>query len=179
MARFEDGDIVTAYVVVNKMSSMVGGRQGIQAWSFDKDLAEAYMKFHSCPNFKLKKITDEIRQINYTLEESINDKIGIYNIRTKNPGKDKMMVIQVPMTGTEFDHINAECSSFMQNSIDYSLLSKGYDYLTPKWQKVMSKIMLPDVCRFVLHNKSTRHIEQMDIDQLLALARSFPANFGE
>ena len=160
MAKYEPGDIVTIYLVIMKRPN---GKSGIQAWSMNKDMAQCYMKFHNCPNFKMKSFRGTNEEVNRLTEENINDEIGIFNIRTHNPDKPdskKAVALPIPMTDTEYQHITSECSSFMANVITYS--SRMYE-----------------VCQFVVHNKPSRILETIEFDQLLVLARSFPENFGE
>lgn len=179
MAKYEDGDIVTAHFVVLKKPN---GRAGIQAWSMDKATAQCYMKFHSCPHFKLKSLRATIREINQITEENIHDTISIYNIRTHNPDKPeskKPAIVQVPMTATEYEHIISECGTFMSNDIDYSLLLSAYEYMTPEYQKLFQRTLMPMVAQNVIHGKHYAILDNIEFDHLLVLARSFPGNFGE
>lgn len=179
MAKYEPGDIVTIYLVIMKRPN---GKSGIQAWSMNKDMAQCYMKFHNCPNFKMKSFRGTIEEVNRLTEENINDEIGIFNIRTHNPDKPdskKAVALPIPMTDTEYQHITSECSSFMANDINYSFMAEAYDYMKPEYQRLFRNILMYEVCQFVVHNKPSRILETIEFDQLLVLARSFPENFGE
>lgn len=178
MPKFDSGDIVTIYFVVTHGTS----RTGIQAWTFEKTLADFYMEFHKCKHFKLKSMKGTIEEMYKITEENIHDEIAIYNLWThdpKDPTSDKPVTIPVPMTGTEYQHVNGECQSFMQNDIDYSLLSQGMDYMEPEYQKLLARTGLTDIIRYVIHNKQSKFVEGLQMDQLMVFARSFPDCFGD
>lgn len=176
MKQYEHGDIATFYFIINKF----GNNNIIKAYTDSKDLAKIYMDFHKCKKFTIKKVTKPIDEITPILEENIHDEIGVYNIIIKDPdkkyGKTKEAII--PATMTEMHYINEEARTYMGSRVSYDNLNMMIPYLKNKYQRALHDILLNDVIAYVVHNKHSNILTDIDFDTLMMLYRSFPDEFG-
>lgn len=177
MYKYEDNDIATFYFVIRE--DKIKHQKGVQAWTDEKDLAEYYLRFHNCPDFKLKDVTNKIEEINKILNENIHDEIGIYNITIRNPDKPrKTKNIFIPATNNEMTFVNGECNSFVSSRVNYSFLNSAIPYLKDKYAKCMKNIFLTCIIDSEIHGKDIPILRDFKFDQLKMLYRSFPGNFG-
>ena len=180
MAKYQSGDIVTFYFVIKDM----GSEKIIQGWTDNKEIAKFYIEFHKCKDFKLKKITNTIEEINKISEENWNDEIKLFNIITRNRNKkskhdDNFETIAIPATETEIRFVREETSTFLASRINYGLLNEVIPYMKKKYRDVLESIFLTDIIRKVIYNKNERITQLVEIDQLMILYKSFPENFGK
>lgn len=178
MKRYDADEIVTYYFVIMS-SDGLGGSDRVQAWSDDKDMVKAYMDFHKCPRFRMRKITKVMREMADILNENNHDEIHMYNITIrdpKHPRKTKEIVI--PATVTEQLFINEEMNTFMMSSIDYGYLASVIPYLKPKYRKAIDAIGLTDIIKKNVHGQNPTSLQNVHMDQLMILAHSFPDHFG-
>lgn len=174
---YDSNDIVDYYFI------MVTDRNGtrVQAWTEEKVLAEAYMEFHNCKHFKLKKMTNTLNNLYKIIEENLHDEIQLYNITipkdSKHPGKTKTIV--VPCTKSEINVINDDSVNFMATQVPYHEMDKISRWLRPKYQRALKGILFRDVCDQVLSIKSpSRILRNIDMNGLKVLIQSFPDSFG-
>lgn len=181
MAKYENGDICTFYFVIRE--DKIKDIKIVQGWTDDKKLAEFYMEFHKCKNFKLKTVTNKIEEINKILNENYNDEIKICNIMVRNTdpkrkkGEEAKMII-IPATETEVTFINAETNTFMASRVNYSFMNEAIPYLKKKYRDALKSIFLVDIINHELHSKDSAVLQEFNFDQLSILFRSFPENFG-
>lgn len=178
MKTFEKDDVVTCYFVIYDDSNI---RQ-IQAWSYSKDMAEMYMDFHKCKLYHLKTVTTRAEELSEVISENIVSQINLYNIVTKNrdPKRKKNQpskIIPIPATDTEMALIREEESGFMSMSIDYSYLLMVVPYLKDKYQEALNGILLDDVSNAVIHNRRSKRLEHIEMDELLLMAKSLKGHF--
>lgn len=179
MVKYEKDDIATYWFVIKSSH----GESNIQAWTDDKDMLEYYINFHKCKSFKVKKMTDTMQHIYQVINESVHDKIDIYNITIKNPnpkpGKE-FKNIMIPMTETEMHFVNEECQTFCATRVPYSEVSKKIYMLKNKYQRALEGILFVATMRTVLAEESPNPIlTSIAMDQLRILVESFPDNFGK
>lgn len=177
MKRYDEDDIVTYYFVI---SSNNKGDKQIAAWTDDKQLAKFYMDFHNCKHFRLKVISDmPIKNIGDIVDECLHDEIGIYNIKVRNNNKrGEMKTISIPATESEMLFVNADAQSYFASYVDYGFLNMVIPYLKDKWQVVLNDILLDDVIKLVIHNRQSKYLQHIELDQLALLCKSFIDNFG-
>lgn len=178
MKKYEHGDRATFYFIIAK-SETTGDY--VQAWSDDKDLIEAYLEFHHCKNFKLKKIDDIIDNITPLIEENIHDEIQVFPILTRDRDSKKSYKtkqIYIPATETERQFINEECQTFLATVIRYSVINEYAPRLRHKYQRALDDILLSSVVYAIVHNKSVPVLNHIDFDHLAILYKCFPHNFG-
>lgn len=180
MAKYESGDIVTYYFIIKE----IDGNKMVQAWTDNKDLANAYIDFHGCRNFIMKKITGTIDDITKIINENINDEIKLFNVITRNRNKsrkdpDNTTTICIPATDFECRFIREEANTFMSSRINYGLINDAMPYLKKKYQNVLQSIFLTDVIRKVVYSQNVKFTQMVDYDSLMILLRSFPETFGE
>lgn len=179
MAKYEHGDIATYYFIVIEDSDI----KRIQAWTDKKELAKVYLEFHNCKNLVMKSMTKSIDEIAKILEENWNDEIQIVNITIKNREKHKKgketITVAVPITKTEGVFINEECANFLIQNVRYSYLNTAIPFLKGKYQRALNDILLWPVIKKVCDNKQHPILEQVEMDQLLILFKSFPDMFGK
>ena len=174
--KLDANDIISMYFI----SKVFDGHHLVQAWTDDKELLKAYMEFHKCEHFKVKKITNTVAKINVLLEENYWDEIQIYNIvtRDKSNKHNNIGSIFIPATETEIKLIREECATFMASRIDYSFINDALPYLKERYQNVLKSIFLDDVIKMVVYSKPNRFTESITFDELILLIKSFPENFG-
>lgn len=178
MNRYDPDELVTFYFVIMS-SDGIYGEDRIQAWSDRKDLVKAYMQFHKCPHYRLKKITKPMHQMVEILDENNHDEINMYNITTRDPKHPKRTKrIVIPATVTEQLFINEEIANFMMTQIDYAFLANAVPYLKPKYQRALEQVLLMDIIRKNVHGQNPVSLQKVEMDQLLVLVRSFPEHFG-
>jgi len=176
MERYDRGDIATFYFIINDD----GKNKAIRAWTDKKQLAEIYLDFHKCPNYRLKKVTKCIDEINEILDENNNDEIVIGNIYMKDPDRKKgnVKIVSIPVTQVEITFINEECETFLSSRINYSYLNGVIPYLKKKYREALTDIFLPSIIKKVVYNKNDMINQDIKFDQLMVLFRSFPDDFG-
>ena len=177
MVEYSNDDVATYYFVVNEISDT---NKVIQAWTDNKYLAKSYMKFHNCSKFTLKKISQRVGDIKRSIEdEEYHLELGISQIYTrseKDPSKGKW--ISVPVTGSEMYFINDESNTFFSSRIPYSYIEDVICHLKYKYQKALDDILLSSVIRKVIYQRGDKYIDNIELDGLMILLRSFPDNFG-
>jgi len=176
MAKYEPGDIATYYFVI--LEDEHGKR--IQGWTDRKSLAEFYMKFHNCSNYRLKKVTKTIEEIRGITEENCHDEIILANIITRDRNKkgSEIKHIVVPTTETEIRFVNEECDTFFSGKVNYAYLDGATQFLKNKYQRALERLFLPLIISKAVYNRSDPYREGIELDQLMVLFRSFPTNFG-
>jgi len=178
MERYDRDDQVTIYFVIHDL----GDRQQVQAWSDNKEYVKAYMEFHKCRNFKLKSMTDVMRNILPILDENTNDEISLYNLTVKNPnhkrGKEAKYLV-APLTSTESMMINDEAKNFLLTRINYGYANEAFPYLKNKYQKALKDIFFEIIMKHIVYNTRNKLIEEFMLDELMILYESFPEHFGD
>lgn len=171
--KYELGDVVTCYFVVDEHDN----HPMIRGWSDDKDLVKAYMNFHKCKNYRLKKMTAVSQEIMAIIEENWNDEIGLYNVQTKD--KDGRMKNQiVPLTETEQLLISGESNDMMSSRVNYGYINEVMYYLKNKYQKAFKQILLKQVIDAVVYSKNAKLIQEIGMDEINILLYSLPDQFG-
>ena len=167
-------DECTMYFVVHsdEQSKMIVG------WSDDKDIIDAYMEFHKCKDFKVKKYTDSARKMNDLLDENNNDEIELYNIKIRSNDKKMTKDVVVPMTRTEHMCVNDDTVNLGYTRLDYSLLNEARFYLKDKYQKALNSIFLEAAINKVLYNQLDNIMASIEVDELMILYKNFPDKFG-
>jgi REP element-mobilizing transposase RayT len=175
MAVYEPDDIVTCYFIIKKNNN----DKRIKAWSEKKSLINIYMKFHNCSNFEVKKITTSLKEIRYITEENLHDEIAITNIITRDRNKKHSVpiVIQIPATDIELRFVKEESDTFYASHIDYGSLNKVIPYLKYKYQKALDILLLNSIIRRTVHNKIDKINQQIELDELMILFKSFIDDF--
>ena len=176
MEKYDRGDIVTLYLIINDD----GKNKMIRAWTDKKQLAEIYLDFHKCPKYRLKKVTKSLEEIIDVINENANDEIVIGNIYMKDHERKKgnVKIVSIPVTQTEITFISEECETFLSSRINYSYLNGVIPYLKRKYREAMSDIFLPSGINKAVNNKNDKIYENIKFDQLMVLFRSFPDDFG-
>jgi len=177
MALYYKGDMATFYFIIKEVP---GEESYIKAWTDSKELARFYLKFHKCPYFRIKKITNTIEEIRKITGENHTDRISIGRLVTRDRERDDGSVtyISVPITDTEMDIVNHESMSFFSGRIKYNLMDKVIPSLKPKYRELMKEIFLPSVIKRTIHNQPNGCAEAIIMDQLMVLFQSFPDEFG-
>lgn len=179
MAKYEPGDIVTYYFIINENDK---DESTIQAYTDEKVLAKYYLEFHKCKKFVLKTMTKTIEEIALILEENKNDEIALYNITVRDPkSKDrrKSKMITIPATDTEMMFVNEETKTYFSSHICYTLLNQAKPYMKRKYRDALDAIFLQDVINVDINNlPPSRILLNSELDQLLLLFKSFSENFG-
>lgn len=176
MKRYEEDDIMTCYFVIYRDGNM----NVIRGWSDDKDYVKAYMDFHNCKKYKIKKMTDTFKRVSQILEENINDEINIYNINARsNKKKESSRSMIIPMTETEHVLVNEESNTFLASRVNYGYINDCMYYLKGKYQRVLKDIMLEDVMKNVIYNKHTELTINLEMDDLMTLYMSLPDQFDK
>ncbi len=174
--KYQPGDIAQFYFVVFNDN----GDKRIVGWTDDKQLAKFYLEFHNCKNLELKEKRAKVEVIYGIIDENVHDQIDIYNIIVRDPDKpDRVITINIPATETEKNFVDSETNTFMESRVAYGLLNEVIPFLKPKYQRALKQLLLPDVIMSVCHNKRTQIIDQIELDQLMILYRSFPSMFGK
>lgn len=174
--KYETGDIATYYFIImdkDNKSSIVG-------WTDDKDLAKAYLDFHNCKCFKMKKYVATIEEIYKMLEENINDEIRMINIairNTKKNRKDDVEFITIPATELQNINLKDETMNFLYTSINYSYINNAIPYLKNKYQEALEDIYLIKLINAVLNNRPSKFSTKLMFDELVLLTRIFPDQF--
>jgi len=174
----EGDDIVTYYFIIHHDRDI----KRIAGWTSKKKLAEAYMKFHNCPDFELKKVTrtlDEIYKI--TQEENLHDEIGISHIYTRNRKKDRsdeLKIIIIPATKSEMNLVKTECDTLFAGRIDYTCIDRAFPYLKKKYREALEILFLGSILRKAIHNRSDKYNSVIEFDQLMVLFKSLNSSFG-
>lgn len=173
IAKYEPDDIVTFYYVIYQGS--------IKGWTDSKDLAEAYMTFHSCRGYILKKMRDRWSKIVHILNENANDEIQIHFMETRDPkNAHKTKLIAVPLTHTEAVFVNDEVQTFMATVINYSFLASAIPYLKKKYQNALKGIFLLEIISYTLSGGGAGDLDllaEIQFDQIKILFRNFPDQF--
>ena len=173
MKKYDSDDIVTFYFVIYQ--------DNVKAWTDDKDLAEAYMSFHSCKKYTLKKMRDRWTKIVYILNENANDEIQINFMETRDPSKkNTTKLVAVPLTQTEAAFVHDEIQTFMATSVNYTFLSSAIPYLKKRYQNALSGIFLSEVIKYTLTGGQAGDLDilaEIQMDQVKVLYRNFPDQF--
>lgn len=176
MERYERDDIATFYFIINDDNN----HTMIRAWTDKKQLAEVYLDFHKCPNYRLKKVTKSFKEMIEIINENANDEIVIGNIYMKDPDKNhgKPKIVSIPVTNTEITFISEECETFLSSRINYSYMNDVIPYLKKKYREALGDIFLPSIIKKVVYNRNDDINQELRFDQLMVLFRSFPNDFG-
>lgn len=173
--KYDEGDLATYYFVINDN----GVDRIIQGWTDNKDLANSYMEFHKCKNYKLKTVTKNIEEISEILEDNKHDEIQIKNIVIRHPKHpSKMKYVPAPITETEWRFINEECKTLLSSMVNYAFLNSAIPYLKGKYKEDLERILLIDAIRVTIHGKRSPILESVQLDQMMVLLYSFKDNFG-
>lgn len=174
MAKHDPDDIVTTYFVLKKE----GDKTIIQGWSEDKKMVEAYMEFHNCKKFRVKKVTMVAKKMAETYEENIHDEIDLFNITTRDQKhRCEVKSITIPATATEIQLLNDETNTLATSLIDYSFINGAVPYLKKKYRQALMDVGLLDFIKKILHNQRSKFVDIMQFDQLILLYRLFNDNF--
>lgn len=168
-------EIVDCYFVIHHHDM----GKTIKAYSYEKKLAQYYMKFHNCKNYELRKVSKPMKVLDNILNESNNDKITIVNIYTrdrKHPGEKEL--IAVPLTSGEELLIRDDCNEFIKREINYSVIDKVFPYLKDRYKKALSRVFLPHIIQHVCHNNKNHVSKSIDFDQLFILRDFWADEFG-
>lgn len=178
MRRYVVDDVIPFYFIIS--SNRKNDNKAIAAWTDDKQLAKFYMDFHNCKYLRLKVISDKpVSYIGGIIDECIHDEIGIYNIKVRSGNRrEEMKTISIPATESEMMFVNADSQSYFASYVDYGYLNKVIPYLKDKWQGVLEDVLLNDVIKSVIHNKQSKYLQHIELDQLALLCKSFIDNFG-
>lgn len=179
MAKYETGDIVTFWFVIYH-DPRHGKR--IQAFSDNKNLVKFYMEFHKCEQFSLKSLTGTIDSMIGIMNDNTLDELEIASVYTRDPnakkGRNKMKLIQVPMTQNEMAFVKEDSVDFLSSQINYSYLAEVIPYLKEKYQRALDDILLTDIIQSVVHQKRSRKLELVDIDQISLMPKLPNSHFG-
>ena len=173
MKRYDEDDTIVLYAAVYKD----GGITYIRAWSDNKDLVQAYLDFHKCKRFKMKSLTGVVKDLMNIINENIHDEVNMFNIKIHDK-QNKIKMISVPMTETEFNTIQSERVHYFQSHIDYHAINTAFYFLKNKYQRALSGILLEDAMKSVCHDKTSELLKRIKFDEFLILVRSFPDYFG-
>lgn len=176
MAKYEPGDIAKYYFVI---FTGPDGESTVQAWTDNKDLLDMYLKFHKCKRFEVKVVSNYIEEIIKLCEENRNDEILLYRINTRDPKKKgEVMGMTIPATNTEVTFINEETNTFMTSMISYSKINELIPYLKKKDREALHNIFLEDITAKVCHERNSKLVQMIQLDQLMVLYKLFPEKFG-
>lgn len=179
MAKYDEDDVIDCYFIINKTKVLYNEKNNIKAWSTNKALVDYYMAFHRCKDFKVKKFTMQAKDMMDAINEAIHDEIKICNINTRDPkNPHKVKIIQIPATDTEIMFLNEETNSLLSTFIEYSDMNVMIPYLKKKYRHALSDILLADCIKRAIHNKPSKVLESIDLDQLALLVNFFPEDFG-
>jgi len=170
---YDDNDEVVLYFVIKEGTY---GDSMIKAWTDDKDLLNAYMEFHSCKQFRVKKIRKRMKDFHDILNENLHDEIDITNIITR--GKNGPGFIAVPMTTTEIIFLDEETKTYLSMNIDYTTIDEAFYYFKEKYQDAFKKIGLRSVIDHVIYNKPSAFVQDVVFDQAIMLSRTLSDDFG-
>lgn len=173
MTKYEEGDIITCYFVVEENDTT----PIIRGWSDDKDFVKAYMDLHKCKRFRMKKMTAVSSEIIGVLEENWNDEIGLYYVQTKDKHGELKDVV-VPLTSTEKMLISSEVTDMLSSRVNYGYINDAMYYLKNKYQKALKQILLKPVIDAVVYSKNAKFIQDIGMDELNVLLYSMPDKFG-
>jgi hypothetical protein len=180
MKSYDLSDRVTFYFVCAMDNN--GNHMMIKGWSVVKAMIDAYMKFHQCPSFYVKKITDTWENIVRLLNEETHDEIKIANLITKNRSgkrkKDPVDIVSIPITDGEHMHVNDQVTTTCSTYVDYTLLNKHVRHLKQKYREALAFIGLNEVIDKEIRNKDSRFMKSLILDELMILVKFFPAEFG-
>lgn len=176
MAKYEPGEIAKYYFVIYTDEK---DEKTVQAWSDNKGLVDMYMEFHKCKYFKVKVVSNYIEEIVKLLEENLHDEIKPYRINTRDPKrKGEVIGMTIPATETEVTYINEETNTFMSSLIGYADLNELIPYLKKKDREAIRNILLEDITAKVCHERRSKIVETVHLDQLMVLYKLFPRKFG-
>ena len=175
MARYEYDEMITLYIIIYKTTE----GNIIQGWAANKTLAEAYMEFHNCPKFSMKKVKKFASEFRDIIEDKHHNEIVLSNIYTRSQkNKHKYELVTVPVTEAEMVLIEAESNEFFSSHIRYDFLDQSLFYLKGKYLRALQNIFLTSVIGKVIHNRSDEFVLNVKMDQLKILYESFPDQFG-
>lgn len=89
-----------------------------------------------------------------------------------------MKLIQVPMTQNEMAFVKEDSVDFLSSQINYSYLAEVIPYLKEKYQRALDDILLTDIIQSVVHQKRSRKLELVDIDQISLMPKLPNSHFG-
>lgn len=171
--KYEEGDVITCYFVVEEDRN----HPTIRGWSDRKDLVKAYLEFHKCKKYRIKKMTDVSSEIMKVLEENWNDEIDLYYIQTKDKHGELTDMI-APLTSTEKVLISGETTDMMSSRVNYGYINDAMYYLKNRYQKAFKQILLKQVIDSVVYSKNSNIIQNIGMDELNVLLYSMPDKFG-
>lgn len=173
MNKYEEDDLMTCYFVIYEQ----GSSKIISAWSDNKEYAKAYIDFHKCKYYRIKKVSDTARNIMKIIEENLYDEIGMHNITTRDKnGQPTTMVI--PMTETERNLISSEADSLLASRVNYGYINEAMYFLKDKYQKALKNILMKASIDMVVYSKPNKIINTIEIDELMVLLYTLPDKFG-
>lgn len=173
MKKYEEDDEVVFYFVIYER----GNEKCIRGWSDNKDLVDAYMEFHMCRYYRVKKQKDVLSEMYKILEENTNDEIQLYMINTR--GKHGSRSITVPMTLTEFTLVQDESNGFISSRVNYSYINECSHYLKGKYKNALKVAGIEDLVNLVVYGKTSKLLDHCEIDNLMTLYMSLSDQFGE
>lgn len=182
MGRIDSNDIVTYYIVEVNEDSL---GTNIQAWSDDKELVKAYMEFHKCKRFKVKKVTNKMSVIGkYLIENAMHDELGICWISVRNPKPkpgEELIQVAIPMTQSEMAVINDEINSKFSSYGMYQSTHQMIGFLKNKYQRALAGIMYTEFMKQARMEtpKDNPIINAIQYDELKILFSQFPDHFGK
>ena len=173
MAKYEPGEIVTLYLVIDDEMGTIRG------WTENKQLAKFYIEFHNYPSFRIKKITKVIEEINCILDENLHDGISLTNIITRDKNKpEDIITVVIPATENEVRLIDEEASTFFSGRVNYGFIESAIPFLKNKYQKALKALYLPSIIMKTVHNRKDINTESIELDHLMILLESLRESFG-
>lgn len=181
-------DTVTFYFVTYREPGF--SEPCIKAWTDDKVLLDFYLKFHGMKDFKVKVITDTYLAVSKIINNTCrNDEICLANMLTvqraeidgvskKGKFNDRMMMVVVPATTQEVNHINDNAGDFCSSMVDYGKINELLPWLKKRYLSALERLNLVDIVSVVVGGKPpTKRTMYIELDELMLMLKFFPAEF--
>ena len=173
MKKYDEDDLMECYFVIYEH----GSTKTISGWSDNKEYVKAYLDFHKCKYYHMKKITDTARNIMHIIEENLYDEIGMHNITTRDKkGNPTTMVI--PMTETERNLVSTEANELLASRVNYGYINEAMYFLKDKYQKALKSILMKTAIDMVVYSKPNDIMNSIEVDELMVLLYTLPDKFG-
>lgn len=177
----QDDELREVYYLTHTVRPRGGkSQETIKAWSWDKDLAKQYMRFHGSPNLDFKSYTGTIGEIAQLLEEFVRCEIKIASLKTRDPDDpNRYKRVYVPVTEEELDvvrsHTSCACSDLVHK---FEQLQDLLYRVKDKFQDALRLMLLEEMIKKATMRPSVL-AERINYDEVRLLVRDNPDDFSD
>lgn len=181
MERYGDLDKVELYYVLQPYNIRGAGKENVLiAWSFEKEMIEAYLKMRNCKDLKVRKKSGLYGELLNELEEYVDEQVQIVFIDIPDPEHPRRAKkVAITATSSEMKVIEGEKASRGQAIVDYKTIQRDLYYLKPEYREALMLLYLDDCIMDLQGYPGTRRTSLLKFNELAIFVEMFAARLGD